>query len=362
MVEGKDYKATEQEALAEEQREQVWQQTWAKDINLHLGKIDGLLAEGTRESRMEIKAMFSDQAFFGHYKQVDAFAAMFVIMSIYELEDAREFPATILDQADSVEGLQDIMFQFKVILYRLDFEVGQETRAELLSFIREHSVSSVWMSVMLTTSVLRPLSLALKLERIFEEEGLQQLWISILFFHEQYLPGNYRTSAKLAFIYKESGQSEMAAEYQNRIPEIPSNLQAQRELIFGCQELLWKMRYKEAGAARGLVQFIKEKNLEDVLWEFLLEHSPVTDKEYYLQIAEVLLDAEESDKAGIVLERALKLAPGDEMVLCLLADLAIKSGDIDAALMCLSQIENPSGFAVKFQKSCMELKERKQHE
>lgn len=361
MVEGQDYKSTEQEALAEEQRDQVWQQTWGKDVNLYLGKIDNLLAEGSRESRMQIKAMFLDGEFFEHYKQVDAFATMFVIMSIYELEVARGLSTTILDQADSVEGLLDIMFRFKMILYRLDFNVGQETKAELLSFIQEHSVSSTWMSVMLTTSVLRPLSMALKLERIFEEEGIQQLWLSILFFLEEYMPGNYRVSARIAAIYEENGQPEAAAEYQKRIPEITGKLQAQEEILFACQELLWKMQYKEAGADRRIVQFIKEKRVEDALWEFLLEHCPVADKEYYLRIAEVLLDAEELHKAEIVLKRSLKSAPGDEMVLCLLADLAIKSGDIDMALLRLSQIENPSEFAMKFQKTCMELKERKQH-
>lgn len=121
------------------------------------------------------------------------------------------------------------------------------------------------------------------------------------------------------------------------------------------------MQYKEAGADRRIVQFIKEEKVENALWEFLLEHCPVTDNEYYLRMAEVLLEAEEPDKAEIVLKRSLKAAPGDEMVLCLLADLAIKSGDIETALLHLSQIENPGDLSMKFQKMCMQLKERKQH-
>lgn len=362
MVEEKDYKSTEREALAEEQREQVWQGTWGKDVNLYLGKIDNLLAQGTRESRMQIKAMFMDREFFEHYKQVDAFAMMFVIMSIYEMEDARGISPTILEQADTVEGLLDVMFQFKMILYRLDFGVGQETRTELLSFIKERSVSSTWMSVMLTTSVFRPLTMALKLEKIFADEGLQQLWLSILFFLEEYLPGNYRIIARIAAIYRENGRPKVAADYQKRIPEIPEKLQAQKELIFECQELLWKMQYKEAGADRLIVKFMKNKKMEDVLWEFVLEHCTVEDKEYYLRIAELLLEAEEPEKVGSVLKRSLKSAPGDEIALCLLAEIAVNCGNIDDALAYLSQIENPGKLAMKFQRTCVQLKERRQHE
>lgn len=361
MVEGQDYKSTEQEALAEEQREQVWQQTWGKDVNLYLGKIDNLLAEGSRESRMQIKAMFSDGEFFRHYKQVDEFAAMFVIMSIYELEDAKDLSVTVLDQADTVEGLLDIMFQFKMILYRLDFEVGRESKAELLSFIQKYSVSPTWMSVMLTTSVLRPLSMALKLEKIFEEAGMGQLWLSILFFLEEYMPGSYKVIAKIAAIYRESGKAEAAEEYQGRIPEISNKFRGQEGLLLECQELLWKMQYKEAGADKAIVRFIKEKKVEDALWEFLMKHSPVTDKEYYLRIAELLLGAEETQKAECVLKRSLQTAPGDEIVLCLLADLAVNSGNIEVALAYLSQIKDPGELAVKFQKTCMELKERRQY-
>jgi tetratricopeptide (TPR) repeat protein len=361
MIEEKDYKSTEQEALAEEQREREWQETWGKDINLYLAKIDGLLAEGSSESRMKIKDMFGDREFFEHYKQVDAFAIMFVIMSIYELEDARGVSPTILEQADTVEGLLDVFFQFKMILYRLDFNVGRETRAEFLSFLKEHSVSTNWMGVMLTTSVLRPLTMALKLEKIFDDEGLQQLWLSILLFLQEYLPGNYRVTARIAAIYRENGQTVAAEGYQKRIPEIPDELQAQKELVFECQELLWKMQYKEAGADRSIVKFIKQQEADNALWEFVLEHCVVQDKEYYLRMAELLLDAEEAEKAEIALKRSLQSAPGDEITLCLLAEVAVKSGNIDNALAYLSQIENPSELAVKFQKTCMELKERRQY-
>lgn len=310
---------------------------------------------------MQIKAMFLDGEFFEHYKQVDEFATMFVVMSVYELEDANGYSTTILEQADTVEGLINIMFEFKMILYRLDFNVGQEAKAELLSFMREHDVSSTWMSVMLTTSVLRPLTMALKLQKIFEEEDMHRLRLSILLFLEEYMPGSYRIRDRLAAIYRENGQTEAAAGYQKRIPEMTGEMQSQEEVLFACQELLWKMQYKEAGADRDIVHFLKEVQVEDAFWQFLIEHSPVTDNEYYLRIVELLLESKEQRKAEIVLKRCLQVAPGDEMALCLLADLAIKCGDIDLALLHLSQIKNPSEFAMKFQRTCMELKERKQH-
>ena len=114
-------KKTEQWALEEEQREREWQETYGRKAGDYIRKLDQLLAKGTRESQMEIKSMFLDPDFFQPYKQVDIFAVMYVVMSIFELEDAEGIEQTILEQAHTVEGLQDYIFQFKMLMYRLDF-------------------------------------------------------------------------------------------------------------------------------------------------------------------------------------------------------------------------------------------------
>lgn len=356
MAEQTGYKSTEQDALEEEAREQEWQNTWGKKANVYIQQIDALLAEGTRETRMQLVAMFSDRDFFEHYKQVDEFALMFVVLSIYELEDAAGMPETILDQAGTVAGLMDCMFQFRMILYRLDFAVGHETKEELLYFLHEHNVSSCWMKLMMTVCVMHPFSMALKLEKIFEDAAMAELRLSMLEFIEQYFPGSYRNIAKIAAVFREDGREE-EEKYLRMIPELPEELRGQKTMMFKLQELLWKARYQEKDASRQTVLFMRENMVSDIMWEFLMQHSEVTDKEYYLQIANILFEFEETQKAEILLRRSLAYAPGDELILCLLAEIAIRQNDAKTASAYLSQVTEPGELTENFQRICAAAKE-----
>ena len=64
------------------------------------------------------------------------------------------------------------------------------------------------------------------------------------------------------------------------------------------------------------------------------------------------------EKTEITLKAALKIAPGDELILCLLAELAINEGEVERAEEYLSLIVEPGELTVKFQKLCERLKEK----
>lgn len=353
MAEELNYMSTEEEALGEEKREQEWQEIWGKNTQFYIQKINDLLADGTRESRAQIRDMFADQEFFRHYRQVDVFATMYVIMSIYELESAKELSVTILDHADTVAGLMDCMFEFKMILYRFDFAIDQDIETELISFIRKYNVSSCWINIMMTTSVMHPLPVALRLERIFERVGFFDLWFSMLIFLKEHFEGNYRINAKIAGVYRDAGQLELAEDYWKQIPEIPVQLREYEEQIFELQELLWKVRYMVTAAEREIALFMKVQKIIDSVWEFLVEHIEVTDQRYYLRIANALLEADESNMAEIILIQATKIAPGNELIFCLLAELSVNAGNVNLAIAYLSQVENPGELTEKLQKICM---------
>lgn len=252
--------------------------------------------------------MFTDQAFFEPYRQVDIFATMYVVMSIYELEDAAGVSDTILEQGATVEELLDYMFQFKTILYRVDFEIGQETEKELLSFLKKHAVSLVQLGVMMATAVIRPLSMALKLEKIFEAYRMEVYLVSVLRFIEEHWRGNYRVRCKLAALCEKSGMNEVAGEYMRSVPVISDDLGV-REEILAVQELLWKFAYKEPEAEEELCLFIRENKVSDEVWQFLINHTEILEKEYYLRIVEAMLEYQMIEKAEIVLKKVLKINP-----------------------------------------------------
>lgn len=362
MLKEKKYQDTELEALQQEREEQDWQKIYGSKTDEYLAKIDRLLAEGTSERRMQIRAMFLDKEFFDHYKQVDLFAIMYVVMTIYELEDDAKIVPTILDQADTVEGLQDYIFQFKMILYRLDFEISSDTEEELLQFLKEHMVSPVQLSVMINTTVMRPLPVAIKLEEIFERHCLNNYLFFILDYIDKHWQGNYRIMSKMADICREAGRLEQAEEYQSKIPKIPGSYRAKEEMLFQIQQLLWKVMYQVTGAEKEIVLFLSNEKVSDDMWQFLIEHIDTSEKEYYLGIINCMLEYNFVEKTEITLRAALKIAPGDELILCLLSELAISRGEVERAEEYLALIVEPGEVTAKLQSLCKKMKEKNGNE
>lgn len=358
MFKENKYQDTELEALQLERKEQDWQKNYGSKTDDYIAKIDQLLAEGTNEKRMQIKEMFMNQEFFEHYKQVDLFAIIYIVMIIYELEDNAKILPTILDQVNTVEELRDYMFQLKMILYRLDFDIDQDTEEEFLRFLKVHMVSPVQLEIMMNTSVMRPLPLALKLEEIFEKHNLDNYLYFILEFINNNWQGNYRIISKMADICITAGRPEQSVIFLNELPKIPSSYRAQEGTLFQVQQLLWKVMYQETDAEKETVLTLKNENVSNDMWQFLLEHVNVSEKEYYLGIVNRLLEYKFVEKTEITLKAALKIAPGDELILCLLAELAINEGEVERAEEYLSLIVEPGELTVKFQKLCERLKEK----
>ncbi len=358
FLEETKYQKTEQEALELEREELEWQEVYGSKTNGYITKIDQLLAEGTKESRMQIKALFLDKEFFEHYKQVDLFAAIYIVMTIYELEDNAKILTTILDQVNTVEELQDYVFQFKMILYRLDFGIGQDTEEELRQFLEEHMVSLIQLEIMMNTAVIRPLIVALKLEEIFERHHLNDYLFFILDYIDRKWQGNYRVISKLADICRSAGRPEEALKYQNKIPKIPVSYQGQEEILFQVQQLLWKEMYQETDLEKEIALLLENKNVSDDMWKFLIEHINVSEKEYYFGLIKYLMKYKFVEKTEITLRSALKTAPGDELILCLLAEIAVNRGEVKRAEEYLSFIIEPGELTAKFQNLCEKLKEK----
>ena len=350
----KTYSETEQEAVEEELRENDWQREWAVKSPMYIDKMNQLLQEGTKESREQLKNMFLDQEFFGHYRQVDTFATMYVVMSIYELEVSAGICNTILEQGRSVEELLDYMFQLKMILYRLDFEIDSEAEEEFLLFLKQRKVSTVVISIMMTTMAMRPLSLALKLEKIFEKQQLYTYLFSILCFIEEHWNGSWHILRKISKINLQLGNKEDIQEYQKGLPIIPFEMEKQREKIFDLQELLWKLLYKE-NVEKKLLYFLENYDITDEIWEFLMKNFIVEEKTYYLKITNILFEGELSSKAEITLKYARNISPGDELILCLLAENYIKRGELEQALGYLDEIKEPGDLTRSFRSMCEKL-------
>lgn len=305
-----EFLGTEQDALRQEEKEEKWQKEYGEKLPYVVEQMNLLLANGSRDALMVLKSMFLPGELFDNYKHKDVFAGMYIVMCIWEKENERGTEPTILQRKRTVDELIDYLFQLKMILYRLDFEVEAEgTSKEFALFIQRHHTSMETLEIMITTSVMRPLSLSLKLEALFDNIGLKENEIFMLQLIERYWKGNYRIQRKL------NSYGMMSLKQLNDLPK--QNM----EVFIELQELMWKFLYKETGSDKEIAYYLKQHRVEDVLWRFLLELDGVKEIEYYLLIVNALLEERVFDKAVLVMEFIIEKKPEYEPAAQLLEEI-----------------------------------------
>lgn len=354
MENSQEFKKTEQFAIEEEKRENQWQKEYGEKLPEVIKKMNRLLQEGTEESRGKLHDMFLDKSFFEHYKQTDDAAIMYVVMQIYEREQKSGITSGILEQGKDVEQLQKYMQNLKFMLYRVDFEIDAEVGEELLMFIKQHNVSTIVLETMMTTVAMRPLLLALKLEQLFEQNLMYKELFFIYNFINQRYPGNYRVLRKQAELYLRTGYKEEARECLGQIPDYSEELCLEQQEIFVLQEELWKLRYMQKNVCAGIAVMIKQRQISEAAWKVFLQNEPVQEAEYYLLLADAMLEEGMQKMAWETLLFADSVVAGNEMILCLLADLCVNKGEFSKAADFLKKIEKPSDMAGRFLTMCQE--------
>ncbi len=354
MEDRKEFKKTEQFAIEEEERENQWQQEYGKKLPIVMEQINELLKEGTEEAKWKIHGMFLDKSFFEKYKQTDAMATMYVIMQIFERERNGGITPGILDSGRDVIQLRNYIQTIKFLLFRLDFDIDAQAGEKLIQYFKEQNTSTIVIETMLTTVVMRPIVVVRKLERLFEQhQMLKELFMIYNFINEKY-PGNKRVLKKQAELYGRVGYQELEQQCLAQMGNYPEDICGNQEQVLSIQEKLWQLRYKEKEAGREIAIEIEKIQLSPEGWKCFLKNESVLSPEYYLLLANVMLNEELTVIAKETLLFAKEVVPGNEMILSLLADMYINQGAFKEALVFLEQIEQPSEIILKLQQICRE--------
>lgn len=354
MKNNQEFKKTEQFAIEEEKREEQWQKEYGEKLPEVIEKMDRLLEKGTEESRRELHDMFLDKNFFEHYKQTDTVALMYVVMEIYEREQNSGITNGVLEQGKNVEQLLKYLQTLKFLLYRIDFTCDGQVEEEFLLCLKQYNTSTIILESMLTTVVMRPILLALKLEQLFERNLMYKELFFVYNFINQRYPGNYRVLRKMAELYLKVGYRREAEECLKLIPFYPEEICGEQEEVFILQEKLWKLRYMQKEVCLEIVAMIKQKQLSREAWKIFLENEPAQKAEYYLLLVDAMLNEEMQQIAWDTLITGERTLPGNEMILSLLAELCVERGEFHEAVGFLERIENPSDMVCRFLTMCKE--------
>lgn len=326
MQDTSEYLKTECFAKEEEEKERIWQQTYGTKIDEVVAMMDILLEKGTEQSRLELKNLFLNKDFFDNYEHTDMIAVMYVIMQIYERErQAKIFP-TILECGKTVKELQRYFEQLKFILYRIDFEVDNQSETELLEYIKNNRTSVITIETMITTNVMRPMKLALQLERIFAKNFMYKQLFAIRNYINERWNGNHRILLELAELYKETGREEYANECMIKVPNILQDLYRDEISLLSLQEELWKIRYKDTMAIETFGESMKRYGTSIEAWETLLLYEKIEEEDYYLTLTEQFLNKNMVNFALKTLKIGARIIPQNESINSILGMLELRMG------------------------------------
>lgn len=345
-------KRTEQFAEEAEAIEQIWQKKYGKNIPEIVKKMNLLLKERTKESRIKLHDLFLDKQFFENYKHTDIVAEMYIIMKIYEKELKDGIENGILEQGNTVEELRRYLQELKFILYRVDFDIDKESEDELLFFLKQHNTSMATLEIMSTTVVMRPIHMMLKLENIFKRKDMYREKFVIDNFINQRWPGNYRILYEQAEICKKVGREEYARECLLKIPVYSQEVWNETKRVYDIQEKMWRLKYKDETVCSELVSCIKEEKISSETWKCFLQNEPSFEADYYLLLANELYNEGVKDITWETLAYGEKISTGNEMILCFMAELCIDKGKWDEAIECLRKVKNPGEMTYRFLEVC----------
>ena len=309
MQDNIEFKKTEQFAVEEAEREMEWQLQYGSKMDEVIQLMDHLLQTGT-----ELHDMFLDKSFFEHYKQTDNVAVMYVVMEIYERECKEQYTHTILEHGTTVRQLMDYLQRLKFILYRIDFSIDEESEKKLIQFIRKHQTSVITLETMMTTVVMRPMKLSLKLEELFEKNGMYRELFWIRNFINERWSGNHRILLRLAELYEKTGHVVYAKECMEQIPELLLLLYQQNKNYLRVQECVWKFCYKEMEEPKTLCELLLAENISEEIWELLLKNTHAGTEEYYLILSNEFLEHKMVAHAIKTLQIAKQMIPDNKMI------------------------------------------------
>jgi len=118
-----------------------WHQTYGIHLADHYAKIDGWLLNKTEKDREKLTHLFQDKEFLSNYYRDTALSQMNIIIDIYHLEKENNTAYTILDQANSMQGLIDHYSEIKFYIWRIEFECDEKAIRSFIQFVTDKNPS-----------------------------------------------------------------------------------------------------------------------------------------------------------------------------------------------------------------------------
>lgn len=191
----------------------------------------------------------------------------------------------------------------------------------------------------------------LKLERKKDEE-FKEL---VSFFQKEAFQKNYSNSNEMscmmvvAAIYDQEKKDNVDITILHKYDTFLQLFEYIRELKF----LLWRTEFfREDENLNTLLSFLQKSNTSVQTILYMLHQTAITPYTTALNIANLYLELQNTSAAFRLLKYANELNPGDEVVLCFMAQICLSVQEVDVARECIEQILHPRAMAEKIAALC----------
>jgi hypothetical protein len=203
--------------------QEEWMRQYGDQVEIYQQKMDSFLKNWDTYGRKAMDELLSDPEFKERFWQTEVFAYVRVLRPIWMEEETRKVPYSFVTGIDSVEKLLFHAKCFMFLLWRIEFQPGDDTVSSFVGFILRNRISSVAVEHFVYTFAMRKMDTVIYLQGIFREEQMHEYALAILQRAMKENPKDQMAICETAELCCQLGETMIANQLLSRISE-PSEI------------------------------------------------------------------------------------------------------------------------------------------
>lgn len=193
-----------------ERRISEWHRLHEAEEQQYLKIINEYLSEGTLEAKEAICSLAEQDGFVETFKTRNEMSYIINAINIYYRELDAGVSPTVLDMADSVDGLIAVINKIRFLIWELEYTDDEMSGGMLCEYIRDKHISIPMLLYILDVASIDTYFVSMKLSCELEKKKMYRYQLYILLFVTERWTGDETALCELAHLYMCAGQDELA--------------------------------------------------------------------------------------------------------------------------------------------------------
>lgn len=183
-----------------------------------------------------------------------------------------------------------------------------------------------------------------KIEKVLKTGTREAREELLTIFRDKDFIETYKSETRMAYfiVIMQIYEREVEAEETRTILDIGGSYEELKKKFLELKFALWRIEFvKDLQAQELLLEYIYSNRITPIMLQFMVYTVSADKVEVLMQLSDIFMEQNMFRYAFCMLEYLDELLPGNETVLCILADLCGKAGRTEQAAEYLNKIEEP---------------------